>query len=124
MVWVITIWLPVSLALGVLLQALLAATGLPAAAVFSLPFLVFGFQERFRSEKTSYGMLNVELFASGRPYRQVTFWGVPIARERKLARASGTDELSEHVLIIMRAFFPLVLNLLVRRALLPEAQRL
>jgi hypothetical protein len=123
MVWVITIWLPISLALGVLLQALLAATGLPAAAVFSLPFLVFGFQERFRAEKTSYRLLDIELFAPGRPYRQVTFWGVPIGRERMLTRAGGTDELSEHVLVMMRAVFPLVLNLLMRRVLLPEPPR-
>jgi hypothetical protein len=123
MVWVITIWLSVSLALGVLAQAVLAATGLMAAAIFSLPFLVFGFQERFRAEKTPYRLLDIELFAPGRPYRQMTFWGIPIGRERMLAQASGSDEVSEHVLVMMRAFLPFLLNLAIRRVLLAEAQR-
>jgi hypothetical protein len=73
MVWVITIWLSVSLALGALVQAVLAASGLMAVAIFALPFVVFGFQERFRAEETPYRLLDVELFAPGRPYRQMTF---------------------------------------------------
>jgi hypothetical protein len=122
MVWVIAIWLSVSLALGVLAQAVLAPTGPMAAAVFLLPFLVLGFQERFRAEATGYRLLDIELFAPGRPYRQMTFWGIPIGRERILAQAGGSDEVSEHVLVMMRAFLPFVLNLAIR-GLLAEPQR-
>jgi hypothetical protein len=122
MVWVIAIWLSVSLALGVLAQAVLAPTGAVAAAFFLLPFLVLGFQERFRTEAASYRLLDIELFAPGRPYRQMTFWGIPVGRERMLTHIAGSDEVSEHVLVMMRAFLPFVLNLAIRR-LLPEPQR-
>jgi hypothetical protein len=121
MVWVIAIWLSVSLALGVLAHAVLAPTGPVAATIFLLPFLlpflVLGFQERYRAEAASYRLLDIELFAPGRPYRQMTFWGIPVGRERMLTQTAGSDEVSEHVLVMMRAFLPFVLNLAIRRVL-------
>lgn len=122
MMWVISIWLSVSLAIGMLGHSLLDPAGmLPGALMFALPFVLFGPQERLRSPHAPYRLFRIELFSSTSPYRQVTFWGIPISRERQSpdTRDAG-DEPSEHVLLMMRALMPSIVNLVLGRLLLPD----
>ena len=85
MAYKLVVWFAISLAVGWAVSYLLdPAAVIYTVVVFSIPFVVFGFQDNYRTDRKSYSLFGFTLYSARTEYRQLTFWGFPVGQEQRM----------------------------------------
>lgn len=109
----ILFWGFVCWGIGILLNwALSPTTSMHGAALFVIPFVLLGFQDKPLFEKSSRSVIGMPLYSDRLDYRQLTFWGIPIGdrREVLLKPSMGRDMIRCRAYPPNPQFMPVVLS--------------
>jgi hypothetical protein len=86
MIWKLLIWLLLSFLFGKGLNLLFSpAEVFYSAALFIFPFILFGIQERYYTERTIFDFFGFTFFTKDIHYKKLTLWGIfPLSKKEKV----------------------------------------
>jgi hypothetical protein len=106
----------VRLAAASVLALLLNALFEPVAArypdvILLTPFVILGFQPIYRTRRERYAIFGIPILDSTITCRQLTFWGMPVGREKILMREGRLFQRPpEKFTVFLQRVLPYVLN--------------